>query len=332
MRPARPASTRLLPACALAMLVGCGESTKSVSPAGDTGGTHLVVFASDRGHAAGQFDLYLYDLDAQGFRLIRNISSTSVPDLNPTISSDGLVIAFETNRGGAGGSDILLYSRAQQQLIPLPGVNTGDDETMPSFTGDALKLAFVRMTAGTRRIHLVDGLGDTLLPLPGLDTTATTFSDWSPAPDQTGGLIALVSDRNGNPDVFVWSAGQRKVLDLPDLVSPGNDVDPSLTPDGRYLCFASDRAGGAGGYDLYLYDLQAKTFIALPASPGATVNTSGNELHPATSRSGDVIVFQSDRSDGHGGWDLWNCRRSTATVGQGVQQSSTADDIDPALL
>ena len=314
---------------ALALISGCGESSKPVVPGGgDVGGTHLVVFASDRGQAAGQFDLYLYDLDALGFRAIRNISSATAADRHPAISSDGLVIAFESSRGGPEMTDILLYSRYQQALIPLPGVNTNADELEPCFTGDAIKLAFTRLAAGLKRVHLVDGLGDTLIPLPGLDTSATIFSDWSPSPDQTGGRIAFVSDRNGNPDVFVWDASQKQVLDLPDLISSGNDVDPALTPDGHSLCFASDRAGGAGGYDLYLYDLQGKTFVALPAS----VNTTGNERHPAISRSADVIVFESDRSGGLGKWDLWNCRRSTTSVGQGTQESSAGDDLDPALL
>jgi Tol biopolymer transport system component len=317
----------LIPLLAPIALSGCGDSAKTVSPGGgDTGGTHLVVYASDRGTTAGQFDIYLYDLDALGFRLIRNISDPAVADVNPTISSDGLVIAFESNRGGTGATDILLYSRYQQQLISLPGVNTSADELEPAFTGDALKMAFVRMAAGIKNIHLVDGLGDTLVPLTGLDTTATV-NDWSPSPDQTGALIAFTSDRNGNPDVFVWDASKKAVLDLPDLVSPGNDIEPSLTPDGHFICFASDRAGGAGGYDLYFYDLQLKAFVTLPAN----VNTSSNERNPALSRSGDVIVFESDRA-GVGKIDLWNCQRSTVTVGQGTQESSAGDDIDPSLL
>ena len=326
-----PAWMAGLVAFPLALLAGCGGAGKTTgSGCGDTGGTHLVVFASDRGQSAGQFDLYLYDLDAQGFRLIRNISSPTVPDLHPAISSDGLVIAFQSDRGGAGKSDILLYGRCQQGLLSLPGVNTSDDETEPAFTGDAIKLAFVRATAGAKRIHLVNGLGDTLVPLAGLDTVAA-FNDYSPSPDQTGSKIAFVSDRNGNPDVFVWDRSARTVLDLPDLISPGNDVDPSITPDGHYLCFASDRAGGAGGYDLYLYDLVNKVFVPLPTSP-VVVNSAGDERHPAISFSGDVIVFQSNRSGGAGGWDLYNCRRSTNSVGQGFQESSSSDDIDPALL
>ena len=44
-------------------VVGCSKSPTGPRALGDAGGTHLVVYASDRNQAAGQFDLYLYDLD-----------------------------------------------------------------------------------------------------------------------------------------------------------------------------------------------------------------------------------------------------------------------------
>ena len=329
--PIRAGAAALLLAAAVAG--GCGNSTNSTQPgSGDTGGSHLMVFASDRAGVAGQFDLYLYDLDSQGFRLIRGISNATASDLEPCISLDGQVIAFQSDRGLGTGSDILLYSRALQSLIALPGVNTTDDETEPAFTGDAVKLAFTRAAGLVRQIRMVDGLGDTLMPLPGL-ASSSTFSDWAPSPNQTGSRIAFVSDRNGDPDIFVWDAATRSLLNLPDLVSPGNDVDPSLTPDARYLCFASDRAGGVGGYDLYFYDLVALTFISLPTNANMVLsaNTTSNERHPALSNSGDVIVFESDRA-GSGKLDLWNCKRSTSSIRQGLSESSAGDDIEPALL
>src|SRR6266581_7612415 len=153
MTPYRTASQVALLAFALGLLAGCGSSGSTTGPSvGDTGGSHLVVFASDRGQSAGQFDLYLYDIDAQGFRLIRGISSPTAPDLHPAITSDGLVIAFQSDRGAGTKSDILLYARSRQGLIPLTGVNTADDEIEPSFTFDALKMAFTRMSGATKRV------------------------------------------------------------------------------------------------------------------------------------------------------------------------------------
>jgi Tol biopolymer transport system component len=309
-------------------LAGCSPAGNPVTVGGgDTGGTHLVVFASDRNEIAGHYDLYLYDLDELGFRQVLHGDSATAADPHPAISPDGQLIAFESNHGAGGGGDILFYSRSQQHLVTFPGINTTADETEPAFTGNAQSLAFTQTQGGVRRIRLYDSLGDTLRSLPGLDTTAV-FNNSSPSPDQTGRRIAFVSDRSGAPHVYVWDDSLKKVLDLPDLVSAATDVDPALTPDGHTLCFASDRAGGAGLYDLYLYDLPSKTFLSLPGA----ANSNGNERHPSISRSGDYIVFQSDRGSGLGKWDVWNCSRPLAKVGQGAQESSTADDIEPALL
>ena len=313
----------------LAALSGCGKTTAPTQPAGDTGGTHLMVFASDRNQTAGQFDLYLYDLDAGGYRLIRNISSATAADTHPAISPDGQVIAFQSNRGGGTGSDILLYSRSLQQLVALPGVNTALDETEPAFTGDAVKLAFTQMLAsGRTRVRLYDGLGDTLLQLPGLDTTATApYNDWAPSPNQDGSRIAFVSDRSGNPDIYVWDRATRLLLNLPNLNSAANDVDPSLSSDSRYLAFASDRSGGIGGYDLYLYDTLVQTYVTLPAS----ALTTSDERHPSIGQSGNLIAFQSQRP-GSGGWDLFLLSVSPANFAPIPGASSVKDDIDPSLL
>lgn len=304
------------------LLNGCAKETAPAG-CGDTGGTRLVVFASDRNQTVGQHDLYLYDLDAGGFRLIGGINTGS-PEGNPSISPDAELIAFEATRG-ASGSDIFLYSRCDQTIVGLPaGVNTAAAETEPAFSGDSNKLAFTRVVSGFRRIFLVDGVGDTLIPLPGLDTTAA-YSDWAPSPNQDGSLIAFVSDRNGTPDVFVWDRALRMVRLIPVLQSDSLDLEPSLTPDGHYLTFASNRAGGAGGFDLYLFNLFASAMVPL------SVNAATDARNPSISRDGERIAFQSDRATTLGGWDLWMLNRVSGNVTQPAQLSSNKDDIAPSL-
>jgi Tol biopolymer transport system component len=308
---------------ALLVLAGCDSTT--TSPTGDSGGEHLVAYASDRNQAPGQFDIYLYDMDLLGFRSLPNLNSASAADLNPSLSSNGRLIAFESARAGMG-VDILLYDRAAQPpgLVALPGVNTPADETEPEFSADLLKLAFVQVVNGFRRIRLIDGVPDTLLALPGLDTTGT-FNDLSPAPSHDASTIAFASDRNGNSDVFVWRRGVG-LLNLPALISPERDLDPALSGDGRYLCFASDRAGTEGDLDLYLFDFQDSTLTRLDLP-----STVAIERQPSVSRDGSVISFTSNRDDGLGQLDVWNYNRVQAQVGQGQEQASTRDDVAPSL-
>lgn len=297
---------------------GCGKGlTRSPAP-GDTGGIDLVAFRSDRSGPAGQFDLWLYDLNEAGFRMITNLNSSS-DESEPCVSNDGLVIAFSSDRpGGAGGRDVYVYDRAGMTVVGTTGLNSAADETWPRFAHDSVNLAFVRDSAGFGRVRMYDPRGDTLVALPGLPTGGP-LTDTAPAPDFHGDRIAFQSDRAGTWDVLVWNRGTG-VAGVPDLASAGADVEPSLSSNGRWLAFASDRAGGAGGFDVYLYDLVTLTFVALPG-----LNTAGEERHPAVSLSGNLLVFQA-RATPSDHWGLWQYVVSTQTLSQPAGFAASGSD------
>jgi Tol biopolymer transport system component len=301
------------------MLAGCGGDSVIAPP--NCGGSRIVVFASN---GPGQFDVFLFNFDTGGFRPLSTMNSATAADSNPCITNDGRVVAFESDR--TGNQDILLFESCVGSFVAQPGLVTSFDETDPAFTWDGLKLAFVRDTLTYQRIRMLDGVADRLVPLPGLDTTGT-FDDWAPAPNSTGEVIAFISNRNGNPDLFVYDAAGDTIRALPDLVSPGEEADPWLSSDGRYLAFASDRTGGQGDFDVYLYDLQNKIFIAV----GTGVNTADRERNPVFSQNRQRMTFASNRSLAQGGQDLYNF-----TTGAGAPVLSLAStpgfDAAPFLL
>lgn len=317
--------TRLPAAGALVLglaLAGCGGDATTPFQRGDAGGTRIVAFSSNRG---GQYDVFLYDLDQLGFRHNRAMADPVADERNPSLSADGGFVAFERDRG-ATGADLFIYERAGDRVVEPPNVNTAAAETAPAFTGDVLKLAFVREVAGYKRVLMIDGVPDTLMSLPGLGDTTVAYHDDLPAPNQDGSLIAFVSDRNGNPDVFVWQRGVG-VRDIPELRSDSVDTEPAISRDGVWLCFASSRAGGEGGFDLYLYHLPTGT-LTRPDAP----NTAAHERNPTLSRFGHVVCFESNRAGSVGGTDVWNWNSTSGEVGQGFQESSTAEDLAPSLL
>ena len=89
------------------------------------------------------------------------------------------------------------------------------------------------------------------------------------------------------------------------LNSPGEDLDPAFAADGRWLYFASDRKGGAGGLDLYRAPVGADGSVGpqerLPGPP----NTRGNESSPVPTQDGRHLLFASDAPGGPGGLDLF---------------------------
>jgi Tol biopolymer transport system component len=313
-----------------ALLAGCGEGVSPITSPGEPGlspAVRLVVLASDRAGQPGNFDLYLYDLDNIGFLPLTGLNSSTSNELNPTLSPDLRYVAFSANRGGGTGPDIHLYDRVQRVLLPMTAVNTIAGEFDPAFSADGKHMAYVHSLAGRLRIRVTQDFPATALTaLPGLDTAATAaYDDSQPAPDSTARRIAFVSTRNGNLDVFVWDRDSSGVLSLPDLASPANDVDPALTPDGRWLVFASDRAP-SGSYRLFLYDLETRLFVAMPG-----LSAPGVQRHPSIHRDATRMAFESDRADGLGRIDVWLYNRTSGVTSQPLAMSSSGDDVLPWL-
>jgi WD40-like Beta Propeller Repeat len=309
---------------ALAAVAGCGKDTVESLP--DCSGQFLVAYVRHKDPtvsdpAPDQGDLYLFDYDELGFHLLQNLN-TSFQDIHPTLTRNVRFIAFERVMG-QNDHDILLYDRCQAGIFPQPGLNSSGIEREPAFSGDGNKLAFVRDTLGRREVRLYDGVAHRLVPLPGIEGTASSI-DANPVTNQNASLIAFSRDAGGNDDVLVYDAVNDSIVDYPALATPAREIDPSMTPDGRYVVFASDR-GTAGDLDLYLYDLQTRSFVALPPS----TNTTFTEQHPSINANADRIVFESNRT-GLGGTDLWLLSRGSGTVGS--SGSSSLNDTQPWIV
>jgi hypothetical protein len=71
---------------------------------------------------------------------------------------------------------------------------------------------------------------------------------------------------------------------------PSADIAPFIDADERFVLFASNRAGGAGEFDLYI-SLRRDGVWQPAVSLGPTVNTAGSESNPAVSPDGERLLF-----------------------------------------
>ena len=78
---------------------------------------------------------------------------------------------------------------------------------------------------------------------------------------------------------------------------------PAVSPDGKWLYFVSDMAGGMGGLDLWRAELIADGFGGIE-NLGAPINTQGDEMFP-TFRPNGELYYSSDGHQGMGGLDLY---------------------------
>ena len=85
---------------------------------------------------------------------------------------------------------------------------------------------------------------------------------------------------------------------------------PSLSADNRELYFVSDRAGGFGGYDIWISRFENGLW-QLPVNAGPSINTPGNETAPYINIDNRTLYFTSDGRPGMGGTDLYVSRKIT---------------------
>ena len=86
-----------------------------------------------------------------------------------------------------------------------------------------------------------------------------------------------------------------------------NDLEPSISPDGRRLFFASSRPTGrdstSGDYNIWVVQRAGDTWSQ--PEPVDEISVAGaNEYYPSVTAGGD-IYFTAKRDDGSGGEDIW---------------------------
>ncbi len=118
-----------------------------------------------------------------------------------------------------------------------------------------------------------------------------------------------------------------------------SEVCPFIAPDNLSLYFASDRAGGTGGFDLYVSTRpNVNAPWGAPINLGANVNSTGGELCPTVVPGGLAMYFISDKPGGCGGNDIYVSQRPNvnsawgAAVNLGCQLNSPQGEMSPSLF
>ncbi len=107
------------------------------------------------------------------------------------------------------------------------------------------------------------------------------------------------------------------------------DGSPAFSRDGKTLYFASDRAGGAGGADIYRTNMDASGRFSKPVNMGKDINTAGDDMFPYVAADGK-LYFASDGHPGLGKLDLFVATRSQGVISVdnlGVPFNTPQDDF-----
>ena len=110
--------------------------------------------------------------------------------------------------------------------------------------------------------------------------------------------------------------------------SAADYINPFLSADKSKLYFSSNRAGGKGGFDIYVLDKVNGVWSVNPVT-NACVNTASDEINPTV--NGFDLLFSSNRAGGIGGFDVYRVSiqpsvASCEVSNLGYPVNTTADD------
>ncbi|MGJ8548303.1 OmpA family protein [Winogradskyella wichelsiae] len=106
--------------------------------------------------------------------------------------------------------------------------------------------------------------------------------------------------------------------------------NPSVSPDGKTIYFASNMPGGFGNFDIYKAPINTDGTLGEPVNMGQKVNTEAQEMFPYIS-SNNTLYFSSTGHLGLGGLDVFYTKeidgKMTTVRNAGIPINSNSDDF-----
>ena len=219
------------------------------------------------------------------FKLNPIALNTEYSEYGPAFYGDKIVFAAATSgkasKGGVskwtgeGFYDLYVTDRNKQKLSnkkPLSDViNTKFNESTAVFTKDGKTVYFTRNNYVNKKL--------------GTDKNNTILLK----------ILRATKDSNGE-----WG----NVVEIPFNSDQYNVAHPALSPDEKYLYFASDMAGSLGASDIFRVEILGDNKYGKPENLGNVINTPGRESFPFISKN-NVMYYSSDGFPGLGGLDIF---------------------------
>jgi Tol biopolymer transport system component len=241
----------------------------------------------------------------------------------PRLSPDELSIFFTTLSviDGSLQADLVRAVRPARDApfgpaTLLGALNTPASDNDPTVGSDFLALWFSSARSGNNQLYVArrtstsEEWGAHAL-VPGL---AGPSQDTHPYYRAAGPELWFTSDRgDAGTDIYVAPLRDGSfgpVTLVPELNTPAVEAHPQVTEDGLGVLLASNREGGAGGFDLWVASRRSTTEKFGAPTSLAEVNTADDEYGGWISPDGCRVYFSSNRdTDAQPHHRLWYAER-----------------------
>jgi Tol biopolymer transport system component/predicted secreted protein len=193
-----------------------------------------------------------------GLRRITNTTEEGI-NINPSISGDGKVLAFESTEdiAGAGGTDHFRAIRANVAVDPATLFQMGGTRAVaPAISQDGSRIAFASkddpLTTnpdGNSEIFLFDGaeLTQVTNTSPGDIANRITNGNFQPSISDDGRFIAFSSNRDlagqnfdGNLEIFIYDTLASSLTQLTNTSEIVGSSDAKISGDGASVAYIRD--------------------------------------------------------------------------------------------
>ncbi|MDD4226603.1 MAG: OmpA family protein [Mariniphaga sp.] len=205
-------------------------------------------------------------------------------------------------------------------------INSPSDEYWPGLSIDQQQLIFTRLVKVPGQQVQEDfytsfhssGSWSEAVSMPGINTSGNEGAQSLSADGKVLFFTACNrSDGLGSCDIY-YSVCRNNRWETPvNAGLPVNtaswEAQPSISSDGRFLYFSSNRPGGHGEKDLWRahclgWGNDGKLRWGAVENLGDSINTTGNEISPFIHAANKDFYFSSDYHPGMGGFDLFVSR------------------------
>ncbi len=211
-------------------------------------------------------------------------------------------------------------AKAIQNPVPFEpkslgdGINTEQPEILPTLTADESMLFYTTLINGQQDILMSvkkNGVWQPGILLKGV--SSPRGDEASPSISANGKVLVFTAcgrkDGYGSCDLYYSEVRNGQWTAPKNMGSTINtkswESQPSISSDGRFLFFASERGGGKGAKDLWVSIRAGNGEWTTPQNLGATVNTSADEQAPFIHADGRTLYFMSKGHPGMGEFDLY---------------------------
>jgi WD40 repeat protein len=243
-------------------------------------------------------------------------------DWGPTPTRGGLELFFYSFRTGSIAGDLYYATRPSLDAdfgaaLRVDELATDADDGSPTLTDDALVLVFQR--AGDL-FEATRPAPDTAFGVTAALAIDSTTADGDPFTSADGLRLVFASSRIGPDqhglDLFEATRPARgaafgQPVELAALDTDVDDFSPTLSADGLEIFFASRRAGGPGGADVYTARRPAldEPFAAPVLVP--ELSSARDDVGLRLAADGTTLFFDYDAlTMGGANADLWTAVRS----------------------